>query len=461
MPEPLHQAMGFYGLVRSFRFEADVRDCEVYGHLPKELRGSYFRVGPDRAYPTLEGDTSINGDGMMSVFRFEDGGVDYQCRYVETERLRHERQARRRLYGKYRNEYTDDEQTTGTDRDNTANTHAFSHHGRLFALREDSFPTEIDPKTLQTLGTWNCGNRLKSKTMTAHPKVDPDTGEWWSCGVFAHKRYEGETTLQVIDRNGKLILEEEFMSPYPGISHDFAITKEHVIFPIMPLTVDMRRVKQGGDFYAYDPDLAPVYGIMPRGGSVSQIRWFKVPGALMAHVMNAYSEGHIVHLDAPIASGNSFRMFRDVSGHETDPAMGIPTISRLTFDLKSGEVSIKPFPGSIGEMPRCDERFTAKRYRYGFHKAREAIVRVDWQSGDRTVCALPHAPWGAQEPVFVPRAPDAPEGEGFVVCLVNIESENRAELLVLDAMKMDKGPVATVRLPFNQPGAFHGCFVSN
>src|SRR5699024_12540547 len=67
-----------------------------------------------------------------------------------------------------------------------------------------SFPTEIDPKTLQTLGTWNCGNRLKSKTMTAHPKVDPDTGEWWSCGVFAHKRYEGETTLQVIDRNGKL-----------------------------------------------------------------------------------------------------------------------------------------------------------------------------------------------------------------------------------------------------------------
>ena len=443
------------------RFEADVRDCEVIGESPKDLRGSYFRVGPDRAYPTLEGDALINGDGVISVFRIEDGGVDFRCRYVETERLRHERKARRRLYGIYRNEFTDDPSTAGTDRDNTANTHAFSHHGKLFALREDSYPTEIDPKTLETLGTWTCGNRLKSKTMTAHPKIDPDTGEWWGYGIFAHKRYEGEMTLQVIDRNGKLIREEEFMSPFPGIGHDFALTTEHIIFPIMPLTVDLRRVRQGGDFYAYDPDLTPVYGIMPRGGSVSQIKWFKVPGAFLAHVMNAYSEGHLVHIDAPLARGNSFAMFRDVSGNKTDPALGIPMISRLTFDLKSGEVSIKQFPGSIGEMPRCDERFASKRYRYGFHRSLEGITRIDWQTGERSICATPHAPGGTQEPVFVPRAPDAPEGEGYVVCLANVASENRAELIVADAMKMEQGPVATVRLPFNQPAAFHGCFVSD
>ncbi|MGW1419966.1 carotenoid oxygenase family protein [Bradyrhizobium manausense] len=460
MPEPVFPSKGFYGPVPAFRFEADIRDCEVIGQLPRDLIGAYFRVGGDRAYPSLEDDVLINGDGIMSMFRFEDGGVDYRCRYVETERLRHERRVRRRLYGKYRNEFTDDASTTGTDRDNTANTYAFSHHGRLFALREDSHPTEIDPRTLQTLGTWNCGNRLKSKTMTAHPKIDPDTGEWWSYGLFAYKRYEGEMNLQVIDRNGRLIREEEFMTPYPGISHDFAITEQHIIFPIMPLTVDMRRVKQGGDFYAYDPDLAPVYGIMPRSGSVSEIRWFKAPGAFMAHVMNAYSEGHLVHLDAPIARGNSFGMFRDVSGHQTDPTMGIPTISRLTFDLKGGDVSIKPFPGSIGEMPRCDERFTSKRYRYGFHKSRDGIVRIDWQNGERSVYATPNAPGGAQEPVFVPRAPDAREGEGFVVCLVNVDAENRAELVVIDAEKMTEGPVATIRLPFNQPQAFHGCFVS-
>jgi carotenoid cleavage dioxygenase len=454
-----HDLASFYGTQRTFRFEADIHDCEVVGEIPAGLTGSLYRTGPDTQYPTRDGDVIINGDGMISRFRFEHGHVDFRCRYVKTARFLAERQARRRLYGKYRNPFTDDPAAATEDRDNTGNTYAFAHNGRLFALREDSRPHEIDPDTLETLPTFDFDGALESLSLCAHPKIDPETGEWWSFGLFAKRRFDGDMALQVADSHGNLIREEHFQAPYPGLSHDFAVTREHVIFPIMPLTVDIERLRTGGDFYAYDESLPSVWGIMPRAGSVKDIRWVEAPGQFSGHIMNAYSDGTKVHVDATISPGNGFRFFKTLDGRETPPP--IATITRLTFHLDSndGRIDLTPFPGATGEMPRCDDRFQMACYRYGYMKTRDGIARLDWDTGERVVHAIPEAPGGAQEPVFVPRSLDAPEGDGWLLCLVNHNAENRAELLVLDAMDVAGAPVARVLLPFNQPMAFHGCFV--
>ena len=459
MTQQFKDIQSFYGTVRALRFEADVHDCEVVGEIPSALNGSLYRAGPDTFYPTLEGDVIVNGDGMVSAFRFEDGHVDFKCRYVRTERYLTERRARRRLYGKYRNPYTDDPITSGTDRDNTGNTYAFYHSGRLFALREDSWPYEIDPETLATKEKFNFDGLLESKALTAHPKIDPVTGEWWSFGLFAQKRYDGDMALQVIDRNGKLIRQASFQAPFAGIAHDFAVTREHVVFPVMPLTVDMKRVRAGGDFYAYDPNLPSAWGIMPRDGSPKDIRWFEMPGITIGHFMNAFSENGKVHIDATVSPGNNFPFFDLVGGGHAPQTFA--TMTRLTFDLESNSRvgAAAPFAGAVGEMPRFDERFAMSRYRYGFMKIREGIARIDWDSGKMDVHAISDSPGGAQEPIFVPRSPDSPEGDGYVICVVNRRPENIAELVILDSHNMAGEPVGTVRLPFNQPMAFHGCFV--
>ncbi len=57
------------------RFEADVFECEVEGEIPKELEGAYYRTGADRQFPSLEDDIILNGDGMATMFRFENGHV--------------------------------------------------------------------------------------------------------------------------------------------------------------------------------------------------------------------------------------------------------------------------------------------------------------------------------------------------------------------------------------------------
>jgi carotenoid cleavage dioxygenase len=224
----------------------------------------------------------------------------------------------------------------------------------------------------------------------------------------------------------------------------------------------MARVRAGGDFYAWDPALHPMYGVMPRSGSTADIRWYAVPGAMIAHFMNAYSEGGKVIVDGFAAPGNSFAFFKDVDGNPTPNAVGDSCLTRLTFDLADagGKVAVEPFAGAIGEMPKMDERFALQPYRYGWHKTVEGIAMVDWHTRAHRVHQLLKTdnPGLAQETVFVPRTPDAAEGDGYILSVVNRVRENLAELYVLDTADWHGAPVARVRLPFNLPMSFHGCF---
>jgi carotenoid cleavage dioxygenase-like enzyme len=459
MPERFFNIPGFFGPVKPIRIEADVFDVEIEGEVPQELNGTFFRCGPNTFYPTREDDNIINGDGVVQKWTIVDGHVDFSCRYVRTERNVLERKARRRLFGTYRNPYTDDPGVADvTDRDNTANTNAWMHAGRLFALREDSHPTQLDPETLETIGTWDFDGKVEAKSVTAHPKLDPVTGEWWSHGFFASGDIANhDMCLQVIDANGCLTRQEWFKGPYPGLTHDFAVTREHIIFPVMPLTADIDRIKTGGDFYAYDPNLPCCFGIMPRAGSVEDMRWFKMPHAFMGHIMNAYTEGDKVIVDCTISRGNGFEFFKDIDGQKTPKEDSIATITRLTFDLSqsSDEFTMhSPFPEAIGEMPRIDPRFSMQKHRYGFMMLSDGLARMDWETGEFTKHQLVGGNSG--EPVYVPRSPDAEEGDGFLMGVVTRHGQNRADLVILDAQNLDSEPLAVAKLPFEAPKAFHG-----
>ncbi|MEO6153345.1 MAG: carotenoid oxygenase family protein [Croceibacterium sp.] len=448
----------------AMRFEADVFECEVEGEIPPELEGAYYRVGGDRQYPSLDEDIILNGDGMASMFRFEDGHVSFRSRYVQTERLKREREARRRLYGHYRNKHTDDEAVSNLpERDNTGNTYAFNHHGELFMLREDSRPYRLDPETLETIEVGQF-DKLGSTALTAHPKIDPQTGEWWSYGVFARGEPTTDASLHVFDAAGSLVREEWFHTPYPGLSHDWGVTREHLVFPIMPLTADERRLRVGGQYYQYDADLPSMWGIMPRGGTTADLRWFAVPGVVMGHVMNAYTDGQKVIVDTPVSPGNCFSFFADKHGNLPTPAETVTQISRIVFDLSKPDaeaVSVHPVSGAFGDMPRIDDRYAMGPYRTGYFAFRDfpqmGVGQIDWESGDMKLHSLIGA--GAQEPLFVPRAPDSPEGDGFVLTAVDRFAEKRTDLLVLDGNDVSRPPLATIKLPFALPMAFHGSWM--
>src|SRR3974390_2524996 len=128
------------------RTELDCYDCEIEGQLPADLDGFFYRLGPDPQYPKRT--VPLDGEGHVSMFRIRSGHVDYKSRFVRTQRFKAQHEARRALFGMYRNPLTDDPSVKNLS-GGTANTQVFFHHGKLLALKEDSPPAGLDPLPLQ------------------------------------------------------------------------------------------------------------------------------------------------------------------------------------------------------------------------------------------------------------------------------------------------------------------------
>ena len=104
----------FNGYAAPVRIEGHVHDLEVIGRIPPELEGIYIRNSADHTYPPLHGkDIFLNGDGMAHSVRIQGGHADLTMRYVRTRKFQLERQARRALFGAYRNPFTDSPEVAG------------------------------------------------------------------------------------------------------------------------------------------------------------------------------------------------------------------------------------------------------------------------------------------------------------------------------------------------------------
>jgi carotenoid cleavage dioxygenase-like enzyme len=62
--------------------------------------------------------------------------------------------------------------------------------------------------------------------------------------------------------------------------------------------------------------------------------------------------------------------------------------------------------------------------------------------------------------VFVARAPDAAEGDGWLLATIWRGAENRSDLAIFNATDIESGPIALVELSHRVPFGFHGNWVN-
>ena len=460
---PLYQGWG-----APHRAESEIRDLEVVlGEIPAGLTGTLYRCGPDRQYPPRTAqDVFIDGEGMVHMFRIDGGRVDYRNRWVRNERFKLQEAARRSLFGRYRNRYTNDPAVAGKNM-GTANTNVVWHGRRLLVLKEDSRPMAVDPDTLETRGEFDFGGGLKSVSLTAHPKLDLHRNEMVAFSYQAKGDATRDFVIYTSDADGRIVHEIPLQMPYPGMVHDFAVSESHVVVPFFPLITDLEVIKAGGPYYQWYPDQPSVYAVVPRRGTAAEVRWFRGPAVSAGHMMNAVTEGDVVHLDLCLYEGNCFDFFPSRDGSPFKPAP--PLLTRLSFNLATGQYTTRRLMAAACEMPKIDDRFMGKPYRYGFVICRPpdavagtigmgAIGRFDHDSGELATWS-PGPDSGVQEPVFVPRGPGAAEGDGYLLVLVNRLSQLRSDLAILDAQRLSDGPVALVRMPTRVRATFHGMWV--
>ena len=448
--------------------ECTAPDLIVEGELPAGLTGTLYRTGPNPMFPPLgEKHHWFLGEGMVHAIHIEDGKASYRSRWVETDLYLAQRKEGRRL----KDTTFEGAGVPGFDHlsRNVANTNIVWHGNKLLAIDEGSSPVVMDPVTLETKGSWDFEGKYKGP-MTAHPKIDPETGEMLFFGYMATGPGSKDYAYNVVDASGTLTKAEMFEGPYACMMHDFITTDEHVIFPLFPATIDVERIMKGGPMIAWDAEERTYLGVMARNESVDKIRWFEGDPCYVYHPMNAFSikEGGKVKLVADMMKYDRIPLFPNVDG---SPAreIGLDTgkLVRWVMDLSGDTNSYTEtqLTDVAGEFPRIDERRTGLSYRQGFYATilgeKEAgapfdtIVHADLETGQTTMYQ-PGPGQYVHEPVFVPRSQRAAEGDGYIVTLVYNKATNLSDFIVLDTGDISKGPIATVHLPIRVPFGFHG-----
>lgn len=490
--KPFHYLSGNYAPVP----ESDIcTDLPVVGNLPSCLNGEFVRVGPNPKFKPVAGYHWFDGDGMLHGLRIKDGKATYVSRFIQTSKLRQEEffgaskflkiGDLKGMFGaliakifslRCQMKVLDMSQGMGT-----GNTAMVYHDGRLLALQEADKPYVIrvlEDGDLQTIGYLDYEKRL-THPFTAHPKVDPVTGELFTFGYQFEPPY---CTYRVVSKEGLMQDPVLITVSGPVMMHDFAITENYAIFMDLPLYFEPKAMIKGGLVLKFDKTKKSRFGILPRyAKSESGIKWFELPACYVLHNANAWEDGdevvlyscRIPDLDLGILSGPLQETLQNYDN----------VLYEMHFNLKTGQSSEKQLSLSSVDFPRINENYTGRKQRFVYCAMLEDITKVKglvkfdlWEEplleGKREieiggnvkgVFSFGPGRYGS-EAIFVPRASriEGPleEDDGYLICFVHDENRGKSEVVIIDAKSMAYKPVGVVHLPCRVPYGFHALFLN-
>lgn len=420
----------------------------VRGSVPREPRGILARIGPN---PMQVENPAIyhwfTGDGMVHGVRMHDGVAEwYRSRWVGTDSVN--RRLGRPPAPGARHGVTD-----------VVNTNVIGHAGRLWALVEaGAVPVELD-RELTTLRHGYFASPL-SRAYTAHPHRDPRTGELHAICYDSLSR--SKVRYVVVNAHGSVVRDVGIPVRHGPMIHDCAITAKYVLIFDLPITFSFGALMHGATFpYRWNRRHPARIGLLPRSGNLAELRWFEIEPCYIFHTANAFEleDGSVV-VDAVVYQ----RVFdRSRQGLETSQTQ----LERWRLDSERGRVERKIYSDYEQEFPRCDERRTALPYRYAYtigidveHIGAQPLYRYDLETGSvlRHDFGAHHVP---SEAVFVPRAADGAEDDGWLFSYVYDMQADKSAIVILNAQDLSGEPQAIVELPVRVPLGFHGNWIAD
>lgn len=448
------------GIFAPVREEVTGASLEVIGEIPKDLRGAYFRNGPNPMTPPKGMHHWFDGDGMLHGIWFENGEARYANRYVRTADFEAEHEGAdimpgifspaRKLPGR-RTVYKD-----------TANTDVVFHDGRLLALWYISGqPIAVDAATLETIGVEDFGGALPGN-VSAHSKVDPETGE---LVFFDYALYEPKMWVGTASKDRTLTHFQEIELPGPRLPHDMGMTEHYVILHDLPVVFTDSALRNRM-WQIHVADLPTRFCVVPRKGGAP--KWFSFPSCYIYHVINCWEEGDDVVMAACKMVPN---------GIEPDPAVYgpyAPMVQVLTLraqpfiwrmNMSTGRGSEQQLDDRLSEFPVVNYAYQGRQSRFSYHVVMDdhseqrypALLKYVLTTGDAIRHDFPKGVFGS-EPAFAPREGATAEDDGYVITFVTDAASGASEALVIDARNFSKPPLARVKLPQRVPSGFHGCW---
>jgi carotenoid cleavage dioxygenase-like enzyme len=277
--------------------------------------------------------------------------------------------------------------------------------------------------------------------------------------------------MQFVHPSGAVETRDLWDAPYNTVAHDVWLTPEHVVMPFQPFLIDKTRIDRGTSAYAWDPSLPIVLGLIPRHNLQGDIRWVTLDSdpQYVMHTMSANIADGRLTLDAPIFNRPPFPFEQDFeAGDDVALFFSIAKsqLGRWTVDLETGKTGVEQLSDRPSELPKVDERFYGKGYRWGYQvggrvkrsgMSMNSLVVTDMVTlSDQEYQIRTDQAAAVLEATFAPRHIDSPEGDGYVIVPVSWWAENRGEYLIFDTHDITQGPIARIELPFRLGWTAHG-----
>jgi carotenoid cleavage dioxygenase-like enzyme len=258
--------------------ETATERLRVRGQIPGHLDGRLLRIGPNPVgLVDSESYHWFTGTGMVHGIRIREGRADwYRSRFTVNS---NDAPAMHRVpipgpgdgYG-------------------AVNTHVTQIAGRVYALVEaGALLIELD-EGLESVRRSDFGGALKGG-FTAHPKLDPLTGEVLA---LCYKAGRKDVHYVVVDADGRAKTRSAIPIQSGPLIHDVGFTKRFVI--VLDLPVNFQPTRAQTRFpYVWNEQHAARVGLLPRDGNLEQLKWFDAPTCFVFHFVNAYeNDGKVI-----------------------------------------------------------------------------------------------------------------------------------------------------------------------
>ena len=461
---------------------------KIEGTLPKDLEGLYLRNGTNSPFDRTESRRHMfNGAGMTHQIYIKDGEAFYSNRYSKTERYLAETAAGRELYIDFGDvagggkpamakiAVSAIEKKIGVtpvldDLVNSAASTAIQfNHDKLYALQETSLPFELEVKNhmgkplIDGDGKFvDFGGRL-DQPFTAHPKIDPDTGNWHS---YSTQTTSGKVYYNILSK-GELTHHEKLMEAKPamGFLHDCYLTENYSIFPDLSMRFDGAKLMSDmATVFYFDPNHKMRFGLIKRNHKEGdEIQWFTTKEAgHIWHTINGWEEkredgGTDVVLFAPV-----FREYaNNIPIHSSEEADAFLYKFRLNVD--SGEVTEERcILEHFYERPSYNTAYIGKPSRYAYLLDEggangimgKGVMKYDLID-EKEVKYFDYGDFRGGEALFVAKENSTAEDDGYLIDL--LISDEKSYLVIVDASTMEE--LAKLHIPQRVPYGVHSCWL--
>jgi 8'-apo-carotenoid 13,14-cleaving dioxygenase len=439
------------GIHEPLAAEHTLTDLSVTGVIPAELDGRYVRIGPNPITPPNPGLYHwFMGDGMIHGVRINGGrAIWYRNRWIRSHAV---------------SEELGEPSAPGPHVPpfDIVNTNILGHAGETWALVEaGGCPVRIDEE-LNTIAYDTFSETLKGGSFSAHPHLDPLTGELHAICYAAENLTEIRHV--VVDRHGKVRREEPVAVQDGPSIHDCMITGKYAIILDMPVTFSLKAYVTGDGFpYKWNPKHKPRVGLLPREGKGTDTIWCDIPPCYVFHPCNAYDNPDgTVTFDGCVHD----KVFATKTAGVDSTA--IP-FERWRIDPAARQVTRTVIDPDMQEFPRMNEVRTGQSYRYAYtlgtpredapsSSGEARLFKHDLEAGTRPVHDFGPGKV-ASEFAFVPASNAASEDHGWLMGYVIDPEEGTSGLVILDARNVEGPAQAVVHIPHRIPPGFHGNWI--